>query len=54
MKIIKYKPKKKFMQEAIKQAKKSAKVGEYAIGAVVVKDGKILSVGQQRGRRDID
>lgn len=50
----KYKPKKKFMKEAIKQAKKSAKMGEYAIEAIVIKDNKIISRGEQRSRRDID
>jgi len=36
-------PKEKFMEEAIKEAKKAVKSGEYAIGAVVVKDDKIIS-----------
>ena len=33
----------RFMQEAIAEAKKAAKVGEVPVGAVVVKDGKIIS-----------
>ena len=47
-----YYPKKKFMQEAINQAKKSAKKGEYAIGAVVVRKGKIIARSEQRRFRD--
>ncbi len=47
-----YKPKKKFMLAAIKEAKKSARKGEYAIGAVVVRKGKIISKSQQRRFRD--
>ena len=47
-----YRPVKKFMLEAIKQAKKSAKKGEYAIGAVVVRKGKIIAKSQQRRLRD--
>lgn len=35
----------KFMQEAIKEAKKAAKKGECPIGAVVVKDGEIVGRG---------
>ena len=37
---------------AIKEAKKSAKKGEYAIGAVVVRNGKIIAKSQQRRFRD--
>jgi tRNA(Arg) A34 adenosine deaminase TadA len=51
---IKYKPKKRFMKKAIELAIKSNKKGEYAIGAVIVKDDQILTIGEQRGRRDID
>jgi guanine deaminase len=40
---MKYKPKKKFMQLAIEEAKKSAKRKDHAIGAVVVKDNKVIS-----------
>jgi tRNA(Arg) A34 adenosine deaminase TadA len=49
---MKYKPEKKFMLAAIEQAKKSAKKGEYAIGAVVVRNGKIITKSQQRRFRD--
>lgn len=31
------------MTEAIKQAKKAAAIGETPIGAVVVKDGKVIA-----------
>ncbi len=34
---------KKFMELAIKQAKKAYKKGEVPVGAVIVKDGKIIS-----------
>jgi tRNA(Arg) A34 adenosine deaminase TadA len=40
------------MQAAIEQAKKSAKNKEYAIGAVVVKNNKILTRSEQRRFRD--
>lgn len=32
-----------FMREAIKQAKKAAEIGEVPIGAVIVRDGKIIA-----------
>lgn len=32
-----------FLQEAIKEAKKAAEIGEVPVGAVIVKDGKIIS-----------
>ncbi len=35
----------KFMKEAFKRAKKAEKLGEVPIGAVIVKDGKIISSG---------
>jgi len=38
-------PDEKFMELAIEQAKKAAKNGDYAIGAVVVKGDEIVSVG---------
>lgn len=38
-------PQEKFMQEAIKEAKSSASLGQYALGAVVVNEnGEILAV----------
>ena len=47
-----YKPKRKFMQVAIEEAKKSAKKREYAIGAVVVKGNRIIARSEQRRNRD--
>ena len=35
-----------FMKEALKQAKKAYKKNEIPIGAVLVKDGKIISRGR--------
>jgi tRNA(Arg) A34 adenosine deaminase TadA len=49
---MKYKPLRKFMLEAIEQGKKSGKHGEYAIGAVVVRNGKIIAKSEQRRFRD--
>ena len=40
------------MLAAIKEAKKSAKKREHAIGAVVVRNGKIITKSQQRRVRD--
>lgn len=34
-----------FMRQAIKRAKKAASIGEVPVGAVLVKDGKIISSG---------
>ncbi len=39
---------KKFMQEAIKEAKKSGKKGGIPIGAVLVKEGSIIARGHNR------
>ena len=33
----------KYMKEAIKQAKKAAKIGDVPIGCVLVKDGEIIA-----------
>lgn len=38
----------KFMKEAIKQAKKAAAIGETPVGAVIVRDGVIISRGYNR------
>lgn len=38
----------KFMQEAIKQAKKAKKIGEAPIGAVIVRHGEIISRGYNK------
>ena len=45
---MKYTTHEKFMLEAIKQAKKAAAIGEMPIGAVVVRDGEIISRGYNR------
>ncbi len=45
---------KEFMEEAINQARISAKKGEYAIGAVVVKNSKIIAKSDNRVFRDQD
>ena len=37
-----------FMREAISQAKLAADETEVPVGAVIVKDGKIISVGRNR------
>ena len=39
---------KKFMYEAIKQAKKAAAIGEAPIGAVIVRDGVIIARGYNK------
>lgn len=38
----------KFMREAIRQAKKAAVIGEMPIGAVIVRDGAIVSRGYNK------
>lgn len=38
----------RFMDEAIREAKKAAEQGEIPVGAVVVKDGKILAAAHNR------
>lgn len=45
----------KFMNEALKEAKKAYKIGEVPIGAVIVKDEKIISRGynQKELKKDI-
>ena len=46
------KPNKKFMQLAIEEAKKAQKEHDYAIGAIVVKDNKVISSSSSRSKRD--
>ena len=42
----------KFMKEAIKQAKKAAKIGDVPIGCVIVQDGTIIARGyNQRNKK---
>ena len=43
----------KFMKQAIKQAKKAAEIGEVPIGAVLVKDGKIIARGYNKREKDM-
>ena len=38
----------KFMREALRQAKKAADLGEMPVGAVVVRDGEIISRGYNK------
>lgn len=45
-------PKKKFMQLAIKEAESARQLGDYAVGAVLVKGDKILAACSNRSKRD--
>ena len=45
-------PQQEFMQSAIDEAIKSRDAGDYAVGAVVVKDGKIFTRASNRSKRD--
>lgn len=45
---------KKFMKIAIKQAKKSFIKGDYAVGAVIVKDNKIIARAQETLKNSFD
>lgn len=42
------------MQHAIAEAKAAQEAGEVPVGAAIVKDGEIVSVGQNRNLRDRD
>lgn len=42
----------RFMKEAIKQAKKAAKLGEVPIGCVLVQDGRVIARGYNRRNTD--
>ncbi len=45
-------PKREFMIEAIRQAKLSEEQGDYAVGAVLVKNGEIIISCANRSKRD--
>lgn len=45
-------PRKEFMLEAIRQAKIAQNEGDYAVGAVLVKDNKIITACTNRSKRD--
>ncbi len=49
-----YKPEKRFMRLAIDEAKKGNKSGKYPIGAVIVKDGKVVASSFNGLPGDID
>ena len=49
-----YQPEEKFMKEAIRMAYLARGAGDYAIGALTVKDGEILSLGENRVKTDND
>ena len=42
------------MEEALQEAKKAAAMGEIPVGAVIVKDGEIISRGHNRTETDKD
>ena len=45
---------KKYMEEALKEAKKAAAMGEIPIGAVIVKDGEIIGRGHNETETGCD
>ena len=47
-------PVKGFMEKAIEVAEKAKEDGDYAIGAIVIKDNKIISKGENRLKTDND
>ena len=49
-----YSPEKRLMQAAIEEAVKARKSGDYAIGAVIVKDGEIIARSPNRTKTDQD
>lgn len=48
----KIKPKKKFMQLAIKQAELAQRHGDYAVGSILVRNNKVLVACSNRSKRD--
>lgn len=49
-----YQPESKFMKIAIQEAIHSARFGEYPVGAVVIKDGKVLTQSETTTHRNED
>jgi len=47
-------PEEKFMRAAIKEAVKARKNGDYAIGAVIVKNGEIVASSPNRAKTEQD
>lgn len=47
-------PKREFMEAAIKEAIKAKEEGDYAVGAVIVKDDEIIVRAQNRSKLDQD
>ena len=43
-----------WMEEALEQARQAATAGEVPVGALVIKDGKVLGRGQNRNLREND
>lgn len=50
--ILKQKTDKKFMKQALLQAKKAKELGEVPIGCVIVQDGKVIGRGYNRRNTD--
>ncbi|NPV93113.1 MAG: tRNA adenosine(34) deaminase TadA [Firmicutes bacterium] len=44
----------RFMREALREAEKAAEIGEIPIGAVVVRDGRVIGRGHNRRETDRD
>ena len=42
----------KYMEQAILLAQKAGAAGEVPVGAVIVKDGKVIAVGEKPARKD--
>ena len=49
-----YKPKSEFMRLAIEEAQKARNAGDYAIGAVIVKDNRVIAASGNRVKLDCD
>ena len=47
-----FEPKKEYMQLAIAEAKKAQEEGDYAIGAVLVREDEVIAVANNRSFRD--